>query len=444
MNQAVGMACLDGGDLGVTEATMRMTTNGPGRWIACAALAICAGTAVAADDTPTTVLRAAKVLVGPDAAPIDDGVVLMRGGRIVAVGRQGSVAVPGGALESSCGRGGVVAAGFQNSHVHFIEPAMRDAARQPAAALALHLSAMLTRYGFTTVVDTGSERANTLALRARIERGELTGPRILTAGQPLFPPDGLPFYVAGLPKTLLDSWPQPPTPEAAVKAVRENLDAGADGTKLFVATPQANRTVRHMPPAIVQAAANASHERGKLVMAHPTDADGLRAALAARVDIVVHTTLDGGMTWPAPLVKQMVDARMAVVPTLKLWRYELIKENVPEGVQRTLVAAALGQLKDFSSAGGDVLFGTDVGYMTDHDPTGEYELMAQAGMTPMQILASLTTAPAARWNEAARRGRVAVGMDADLVVLEADPAQDAKNFAKLRCTIRGGAVVFRK
>lgn len=84
--------------------------------------------------------------------------------------------------------------------------------------------------------------------------------------------------------------------------------------------------------------------------------------------------------------------------------------------------------------GGEVLFGTDVGYMTDADPADEYELMAKAGPTPMQVLASLTSPPASRWKDSDRRGRVAPGMDADLVVLDADPTVDARNFAKVRCT----------
>ena len=58
---------------------------------------------------------------------------------------------------------------------------------------------MLTRYGFTTVFDTASDQANTLALRERIARGEIRGPRILTVGFPLFPPDGIPFYIRDLP-----------------------------------------------------------------------------------------------------------------------------------------------------------------------------------------------------------------------------------------------------
>jgi len=133
---------------------------------------------------------------------------------------------------------------------------------------------------------------------------------------------------------------------------------------------------------------------------------------------------------------------MSVVPTFKLWKYELRKEDVPPEVINRLIGATLQELRSFSEAGGQVLFGTDVGYMHEYDPTEEYEYMAQAGLTPMQILASLTTAPAARWKESMRRGRVAPRLDADLVVLTADPASDVRNFASARCVFRAGLPLF--
>jgi imidazolonepropionase-like amidohydrolase len=111
-------------------------------------------------------------------------------------------------------------------------------------------------------------------------------------------------------------------------------------------------------------------------------------------------------------------------------------------VQTRLVDGALKEVKAFSDAGGQILFGTDVGYMFELDPTEEYELMGQAGLTPMQILASLTTAPAARWNESGKRGTVRAGMAADLVVLNGDPVTDVKQFANVKCTIRGGREIF--
>jgi imidazolonepropionase-like amidohydrolase len=102
---------------------------------------------------------------------------------------------------------------------------------------------------------------------------------------------------------------------------------------------------------------------------------------------------------------------------------------------------AVEQVRAYAKAGGQILFGTDVGYMSVYDPTEEYRLMGRA-LSPMEILASLTTAPAARWKESERRGRVAEGLDADLVVLEADPGVDSANFAKVRCTIRGGRLTY--
>jgi len=71
---------------------------------------------------------------------------------------------------------------------------------------------------------------------------------------------------------------------------------------------------------------------------------------------------------------------------------------------------------------GEILFGTDVGYTDHFDTTLEFTLMSRAGMTFPQFLASLTTTPARRFGFSARNGRLAKGMDADLVVLGADPA----------------------
>ncbi len=92
--------------------------------------------------------------------------------------------------------------------------------------------------------------------------------------------------------------------------------------------------------------------------------------------------------------------------------------------------------------GGETLFGTDVGYMLDFDPADEYTLMTRAGMTPMQILASLTSAPAARFQKGLKLGRVAAGYVADLTVLDGDPSNDVTAFAHVRYTLRDGRVIY--
>ena len=94
----------------------------------------------------------------------------------------------------------------------------------------------------------------------------------------------------------------------------------------------------------------------------------------AGVDILVHTTLGEKVAWDAALLAEMVAKHMSVIPTFKLWPYELRKEGVPPAVIDRLVSATLEELRAFKAAGGQILFGTDVGYMHEYDPTDEYVL----------------------------------------------------------------------
>ncbi len=389
--------------------------------------------------------RAARLYPAPDAPPVDDAVVVLAGPSIAGAGHRGETPVPAQARElAACSGGAAVMAGFQNSHVHFIGPAWAAAARQPAAPLAGELASTYTRWGFTTVVDLASNRADVLALRARIDSGEIPGPRILSASWPLFPANGLPIYIHDLPPEFLKQLPQPATPEQAARQVRDNLDAGANATKLFLVTPQGGGQVKTMPLDIARAAVAESHRRGAPVFVHPTDAAGALEAVQAGVDVLAHDAFNDGDPWPEGLLRQAIAAHVAMVPTLKLMPYELDKQQVPAPVHARIVAGVLAHVRDFDAAGGTLMFGTDVGYMLDVDPTDEYRLLARAGLSPMKILATLTTTPAAFWKEGGRRGRVAAGMDADLVVLDGDPAVDVGNFAKVRCVVRQGRVIYSR
>jgi imidazolonepropionase-like amidohydrolase len=100
-------------------------------------------------------------------------------------------------------------------------------------------------------------------------------------------------------------------------------------------------------------------------------------------------------------------------------------------------------LNAFQRAGGDVLFGTDVGYTDVFDTSEEFKWMSRGGMSYQQILASLTTNPARRFGFDQHSGRIAKGYDADLVVLRSDPAHDATAFAEVQYTIRGGTVIYK-
>ena len=139
---------------------------------------------------------------------------------------------------------------------------------------------------------------------------------------------------------------------------------------------------------------------------------------------------------------KMISQRMSLIPTLKLWIFEARKTGADREQAERFALRCASQLSAFVKSGGGVLFGTDAGYMTDYDPSEEYALMSKAGMTPMQILASLTTTPAEVFGESGSRGRVAAGMNADITVLSQDPADDVGNFSKVSWTIRKGRVIY--
>ena len=137
--------------------------------------------------------------------------------------------------------------------------------------------------------------------------------------------------------------------------------------------------------------------------------------------------------WPPDLLARAVKQNMALVPTLKL---------LPGMQVTTKQTNLLRQVREYRAAGGEILFGTDVGFIPDYAPGEEYLLMQQAGMSARDILRALTVAPARRFRPAARTGQIAVGYEGDLVVLEGDPAQDVRNFARVRATVRAGGVIF--
>jgi imidazolonepropionase-like amidohydrolase len=102
----------------------------------------------------------------------------------------------------------------------------------------------------------------------------------------------------------------------------------------------------------------------------------------------------------------------------------------------------VAELGAYSQAGGDILFGTDIGYTDHYDTALEFTLMSQVGMTFQQILASLTTNPARKFGYSNRRGRIAKGMDADLVVLDGDPWKDVTAFSRVRRVVQGGRLLY--
>ncbi|WP_166636761.1 amidohydrolase family protein [Cognatilysobacter terrigena] len=388
----------------------------------------------------TLALVGAKVYPAPDAAPLERATVLIRDGVITAVGRD--VRVPKGTTVVRVD-GRTVVAGFWNSHVHLLPEPYRGAATKPAAALSEALESNFTQWGFTTIFDIASLPGDALALRKRIDRGEVIGPNILTVDAPFFPEGGTPIYVKGLLEQLhVPTFEVSTADEAAARAARQ-LDAGADGVKVFAGAIVGGAIgVLPMKTPIATAVVEQAHRRGKPAFAHPSNIAGLQVAMDSGVDILAHSTPNTG-PWSNELTQSLVSRNMALIPTLALIETEAGADRLPAALKAKMLAASSQQLKSFADAGGQVLFGTDCGYTEAYDPVLEYRHMAAAGLDWRAILASLTTAPSARFGQASRKGRVAAGMEADLVVLEGDPATDATAFDRVQMTVRAGRIIHR-
>ncbi len=380
---------------------------------------------------PAVALIGGTVYTSPGATPIADAVVLISSGTITTVGKRSQVKIPKDAQVIDCS-GKTIVAGFWNSHAHFIEAAWNNAGSAPATALEKHMQEMLTRWGFTTVWDLGSEPGNSLALRRRVESGEVPGPKMLLAGD-IFPKNGHPVY---LPAEM--QLPEAATPEEAAEMAGNDLKMGMDGMKLFTGAFMGNKPVVNMDTSIVKAAVDVAHGQGKRVFAHPQNKVGLDNAIEGGVDILAHTIPSTDFQYTSEELARFKAQHTALIPTLTLWTTIV---NDP-AVTARIVNAGAEQLKAFSSNGGTVLFGTDVGFINIYDTSQEFVFMNRA-LPAGEILASLTTNPAAYF-KAEKKGRVEKGCEADLVVLDGDPMVDVRNLAKVAYTIRGGRVIFQK
>ena len=368
-------------------------------------------------------LTGATIYTSPEDEPLRDSVIVIRGDAISDVGA--AVKIPSGAQRIDCS-GLTITAGFWNSHVHFFERKWSDAASIPAEELQRQLRDMLVRYGFTSVFDLASTWSNTRDIRSRIDSGEVTGPRILSVGEGLIPvgmvPSDTVLNMMGVMRTAL---PEIGDEEQAAVETRRLIDKGVDGVKLFA-----------LPENVIASAVREAHQAQRPVFVHPNTAADVLAAARGGADVIAHTTPRSG-PWDDVVLEAITTHDIALTPTLTLWQSAMRHDRA--SAQEKFVATAIAQLRAFRDAGGSVLFGTDLGAV-DYDPGPEYELMSSAGMSFRDILASLTTVPAARFGKS-KTGRIATGFSADLAVLASDPADSIKAFADVRYTYRSGTQI---
>jgi imidazolonepropionase-like amidohydrolase len=306
-----------------------------------------------------------------------------------------------------------------------------------AAAARDRLRATL-RAGVTTVRDLGAPDGIALSLADEVERGELSGPRILAAGRPV-------CAIGGHGHTFMSV--EITGPDAAAAAAREQLAAGARVIKVMATggmmTPgqvagQQQLTVHEMRAVVTVARA-----AGVPVAAHSEGIEGTLAAIEAGVSSIEH-----GHGLDALAVERMRAGGVALVPTL-LSDAAILRHGTSSGIPDFVVAACerlaaslLPGVRAAIAAGVAIVAGNDGGapLVDQGDMVSELELYVEQGMSPVAAL-DAATAGAARLFGLPDVGRLDVGCVADLLLVAGDPVTDISALRAPRMVIARGAVV---
>jgi imidazolonepropionase-like amidohydrolase len=425
-------------------------------------------------------------LVGATVINAADGKV-MPNATVVIMGKQNAATL---GKQISCA-GKFILPGYIDTHVHFFQSAdlftRPDGAdlnavrpyKDEVAWIKSHLDDMFTRYlrsGITSVVDVGGPFWN-FEVRKKAN-ATAKAPRVAVAG-PL---------ISSVSREKLDLGDPPivkiDTPEQAREFVRKLAAQNPDLVKIWYIVDKDHPVESFRP--IVRATIEESHAQNIRVAVHATELETARAAVEEGADVLVHSVIDKPVD--EPFVKLLKDRDVILCPTLVVFeRYgrtfahklnltpeeqawgnpeviatldvtKIPQDKLPQRIKDALAkpeealdrikktyAIALPNLKKLEDAGVTIAAGTDAGNIgTIHGPAlfREFELMKEAGLTPMQIL-QCATANAAKLfggDIGSHIGKIEKGNFADLVILKSNPFDDIKNASDIDTVIKNGVV----
>ena len=439
-------------------------------------------------------LRAEKIsLVGAtvinpaDGKVLPNATVVLNGDKIerVSMGKQDAATL---GKQISC-VGKFILPGYIDTHVHFFQSAdlftRPDGAdfnsvrpyKDEVAWVKSHLDDVFARYirsGITSVVDVGGPMWN-FEVRKRAN-ATAKAPRVAVAG-PL---------ISSVSREKLDLGDPPivkiDTPEQAREFVRKLAEQKPDLVKIWYIVDKDHPVDAFRP--IVRATIEESHVRNIRVAVHATELEAARVAVEEGADVLVHSVIDKPVD--DAFVKLLKDRNIILCPTLVVFeRYErtfshqlnltpeeqkwgnpeviatldvtkIPQDKLPQRVKDGLAdpktaldkikkryEVALPNLKKLEDAGVTIAAGTDAGNIgTIHGPAlfREFQLMKEAGLTPMQIL-QCATANAAKLfggQTGTHIGHLENGYFADLVILNSNPLDNIKNASDIETVIKNG------
>lgn len=326
--------------------------------------------------------------------------------------------------------GCIVMPGLIDAHVHMgLDPALATPAEQLAVPPDERRTRMAERAwsmaaaGITTARDLGWGDYAELELRDRIARAELPGPRLLCAGQPLTRPEGHCHFWGG--------GAEDPAAQRAV--VDRQLARGVDWIKVMatggVFTPGSDARSPQFDENEIRAVCRRAAEAGRPVAAHCHGTSGIRNAARGGVRTIEHCSFAGergfGADLDASVVRELAEAGAWVSPTVNLgWGRRMVDGRGRPSDFFERMAEVMHRLRH---AGVPLIASTDAGIPgVAHHRLVEGLLAFQrfAALSNPDLLRTATSASADGLRLGDVTGRVAVGLEADLLAVRRDPTLD--------------------
>lgn len=398
-----------------------------------------------------TAFKGATIIDGSGEQPIQNAVLLIRHGRVVAVGTEREVSVPAGVREVDV-TGKTIVPGIINGHGHVGNTRGIEGGHYSAENIIDNLK-IYARYGVTTVVSLGDDKKDAVPLRHVNTGTAFDRARLFIAGA----------VISG------------ETPEQALAVIDSNDHMGVDFMKIRVDDNLG--TSKKMSEDIYSSVIKRSHDLGYKIATHMYYLEDATKLLDAGSDLLAHSVRD--LPVDDQFINLILEKKVGYCPTLTRELSAFVYSDTPDFFEdpfftreydataieplkdptrqseisnsqsammyRRQLPVAMANLKKLSDAGVPIVFGTDSGVPTrfmGYFEHLEMEMMEQAGLTPMEIIVSATKNPA-EYMGLDSLGTLTEGHWADFLVLDANPMEGIKNLRKINAVYIGGAKVAR-
>jgi imidazolonepropionase-like amidohydrolase len=418
------------------------------KWIPLLAGPLVLGLAIGAGQTGSAgrvkAFVGARLIDGSGKAAIEKATLIVRDGKVEAVGPAASVKLPPGAHLVSLG-GKTVIPGLVNAHAHLSEASgPRSGPEFYTEESVTRQLGLYARYGITTVWSLGGDGDAAVKLRDGQDTPSLTRARIYFAGP----------VITGK------------TPEQARQMVAKVAAMKPDVIKIRVDDNLGS--TQKMAPEVYRAVIEESHRLGFRVAVHIFYLDDAKALLRAGADFIAHSVRDRDVD--EEFLSLMKERNICYCPTFTRELSTYVYDSAPaffkdsfflRGADQELVRqlqepermaamrnsksaqgykaampVARRNLKKVSDAAIRIAMGTDTGAapgrFQGYFEHLELDMMAEAGLSPQQILRSATADAAACMGRQDRLGTLERGKWADFVVLDKNPLDDIKNTKTVR------------